>query len=61
MQFVIELLKSEKWGKVITLTRYVLTNPVKTRRDYTFPSESEGGASSEVVSQKLVKRVCVLR
>lgn len=61
MQLVIELLKSEKWGKIITLTRYASTNPVKTRRDYTVPSESEGGASSEVVSQKLVKRVCVLR
>ena len=60
MQLVIELLKSEKWGKVITLTRYSLKSALKDRRDYAVPSESEGGTSSDVVSQKLVKRVWLL-
>lgn len=57
IQLVIELLKSGRWGKVVTLTRYKRWLCVKRRRDYQLPSDCGLDTEKEVTSGKLEKRI----
>lgn len=57
IQLVIELLKSEKWGKVVTLTRFEVVFNLNARRDYELPADCGLNTQNEVTSGKLEKRI----
>ena len=56
-QLLIELLRSDKWGKIVTITRLSSLCFVILRRDYDVP---EVDIKQETESGRLEKRVCVL-